>query len=134
MRGRAIGAVLAVWAMGCAHAPSPREEIGEAAPATSVVEQPTGSGASLEVENNSTSDVRIFVLRGSMPTRVGLVTGMSTATFELRAQLIDREIRLYATPVGGTQRARTDAFRVRAGQLVSWKLDNRLRSDRLSVY
>jgi hypothetical protein len=121
---------LASGIVACAHAPAADEE---SASPPAAVEQAT-DGASLEVENNSTSDVRIFVLRGSLPTRLGMVTGMSTATFPLTRLMIDRDIRLYATPVGGTQRARTDAFRVRAGQLVSWKLDNRLRSDRLSVY
>ena len=134
MRGRVLLAALAAWVGGCAHAPAVPDDDAVSTAPPAAVEEPAGPGASLEVENNSTSDVRIFVLRGSMPTRVGLVTGMSTATFELRPQLIDREIRLYATPVGGSQRARTDVFRVRAGQFVSWKLDNRLRSDRLSVY
>jgi hypothetical protein len=134
MRGKALIPALVAWIAACAHSPAVGNDAIEAAPAQSNAETVEGSDAALEVENNSTSDVRIFVLRGSMPTRIGLVSGMSTATFQLGAQLIDREIRLYASPVGGTQRARTDAFRVRAGQLVSWKLDNRLRSDRLSVY
>ena len=134
MRLGVVAVLMLVWSAACA----PATPMPEAAPPgdseAQVPGEPQTGGASLEVENNSTADVRIFVLRGSMPTRLGLVSGMSTATFELRPQLIDREIRLYATPVGGTQRARTDMFRVRAGQLVSWKLDNRLRSDRLSVY
>ena len=129
-----VAALMLVWSAAC----TPATPLSEEGPArgieAEVAGEPETGGASLEVENNSTADVRIFVLRGSMPTRLGLVSGMSTATFELRPQLIDREIRLYATPVGGTQRARTDMFRVRAGQMVSWKLDNRLRSDRLSVY
>jgi hypothetical protein len=101
---------------------------------SSVDDSQPRQGASLEVENNSTLDVRIFVLRGSMSTRLGTVTGMTTAQFALKPEWITRELRLHAQPIGGWIRTSTDAIYIRPGQLVSWKLDNKLRSYRLSVY
>lgn len=114
----------------------------EASPATTPDSGETASAAasaaegsaSLSVENNTTFDVRIFVLRAGMPSRVGEVPGMSTVSFELKANLIDRDVRLYATPIGGSTTARTEAIVIRAGQLVMWALDNKLKSFRLSIY
>jgi hypothetical protein len=121
-------ATLVAALLGCAARP-----VAESSPAP---EPPASDlGASLEVENNGTLDVRVFLLRGSVSTRIGLVTGMTTGRFELKANQIDRDIRLHATEVGGwTRGVKTDVFRVRPGQRVSWKLDNKLRSERLSVY
>jgi len=98
---------------------------------------PAGGGdarASLEVENNTTLDVRIFLLRAAMPTRLGTVTGMSTARFDLTLDMLGRDVRFYASPVGGRQRTITDMIVVKPGQLVSLHLDNMMRSYRLSVW
>jgi len=92
------------------------------------------AGASLEVENNTTLDVRIFLLRAAMPTRLGTVEGMSTARFDLKADMLGRDVRFYASPVGGRQRTITDMIVVKPGQLVSLHLDNMMRSYRLSVW
>jgi len=46
----------------------------------------------------------------------------------------DRDIRFRADPVGGWRRATTDPIAVKQGQRVSLKLDNMLRSYRLSVW
>ena len=116
----------------CAHRGRPAEQPAPAAGADSTVV--AESGATLEVENNSTLDVRVFVLRAGMQTRLGTVTGLSTAQFELKPNMIDREIRLYASPVGASIRTVTDMLIVRPGQLVSWKLDDKLRSYRIGIY
>ncbi len=88
----------------------------------------------LEIENNTTLDVRIFLLRGGMPIRLGSVSGMSTGTFEIRPDMLAGDIRFYASPVGGGQRTITDVVAVRPGQIVSLHLDNMMRSYRLSVW
>ncbi|MBC7789834.1 MAG: hypothetical protein H7Z74_07795 [Anaerolineae bacterium] len=90
--------------------------------------------ASLEVVNESIFDVRVFVIRAGQFTRVGMVTSMTTGVFELGPFLIDREIRLYAEPVGSTARQRTDAVYVRPGQQVRFGLEKRMRSHSLAVY
>ena len=90
--------------------------------------------AALEVQNNTTLDVRIYLLRGGLPTRLGTVEGMSTTVFDLKRDALDRDIRFRADPVGGWRRATTDPIAVKQGQRVSLKLDNMLRSYRLSVW
>jgi hypothetical protein len=90
--------------------------------------------AALQVENNTTLNVRIYLLRGGLPTRLGTVEGMSTTVFDLNEDALDRDIRYRADPVGGWRRATTEPIAVKRGQRVSLKLDNMLRSYRLSVW
>ncbi|MDQ3520550.1 MAG: hypothetical protein M3466_19380 [Gemmatimonadota bacterium] len=90
--------------------------------------------ASLEVVNESIFDVRVFVIRAGQFTRLGMVTSMTTGVFELGPFIIDREIRLYAEPVGSTARQRTDAVYVRPGQQIRFGLEKRMRSHSLAVY
>ncbi len=59
---------------------------------------------------------------------------MSTGVFELGPFLIDREIRLYAEPVGSSARQRSDAIYVRPGQQARFGLEKRMRSHSLAVY
>jgi len=59
---------------------------------------------------------------------------MLTGVFELGPFLIDREIRLYAEPVGSSARQRSDAIYVRPGQQVRFGLEKRMRSHSLAVY
>ncbi len=119
-------AALAAIVLGCAHKAVQSGGAGRL--------EVSRQGAALEVENNTTLDVRIYLLRGAMPTRLGTVAGMSTAVFELKPEAIDREIRLYANPVAGWRRTITDPIAVKPGQIVSLKLDNMLRSYRLSIW
>jgi len=98
-------------------------------------ESPEGQhGAILEVENNTSLDVRIFLLRAGMPMRLGTVAGMATATFELKPDLIDHDVRFYADPIGGWRRTITDMVAVKPGQIVALHLDDMMRSYRLSVW
>jgi len=120
-------AALVVGLLGCAHGRGPA---GASLPPTST----EGELAVLEVENNTTLDVRIFLLRAGMPTRLGTVTGMSTAMFELTPDMLGHDIRFSANPVAGSRRTITDMIAIRAGQLVSLHLDNMMRSYRLSVW
>lgn len=134
---RIVGVALAC---ACTRAPAPvPDPEGPAADrAAAMVEETderTAAGrAALEVENNTTLDIRVFVLVGSMPTRLGVVSGLGTSTFELQPSFVGKEIRFYASPVGGSARTITDALSLRAGQVVELKLDDKLRSYRLSVY
>lgn len=113
---------------------TPAGSAADSAAADSAAADSVAEGATLEVENNSTLDVRVFVLRAGMQSRLGTVTGMTTARFALPPNVIDRELRLYANPVAGWTRLVTETLVIRPGQLVSWKLDERLRSYRLGIY
>jgi hypothetical protein len=136
VRARAIvrrGA--AVWflagAMACGRAPSP----GVTPPAPSAAVEDDGrEGASLQVDNSSIFDVRIFVVRGSEHVRLGIVTSGATVEFPLPGSMLGRELVFYAEPVGSSARQRTDAVYVRPGQRVQLGLEKRLRSYSIAVH
>ena len=92
------------------------------------------TSAILAVANNSIFDVRIYVLRAGQRYRLGLVGSGTTMSFPLGRFLINREIALYAEPVGARGQQRTDAIYVRPGQEVRLELEKRLRSHTLAVY
>ncbi len=136
------GLVLTVLTGACARpatrapapSPSPAPTAASAASATLDTIFVPDTSTVLEVENNTTLDVRVFLLRGSMPFRLGTVLGKSTGQFPLRRDQIDSEIRFYASPVGASIRQTTDMLRIHPGQTVSWRLDDQLRSYRIAVY
>ncbi|MFN2398597.1 MAG: carboxypeptidase regulatory-like domain-containing protein [Gemmatimonadaceae bacterium] len=53
-------------------------------------------------------EVRVYVMRAGIRTRLGAVNGMATERFELSPNLIKRELQLIAEPVGGWDRRSTD--------------------------
>ena len=124
---------VAVWVLAsCARAVrAPESDEGDAPAAAASADEP---GAILAVENNSIFDVRVYVLRAGQRYRLGLVGSGTTITFPLGRFLIDREIALYAEPVGARGQQRTDAVYVRPGQEVRLQLERRLRSHHLAVY
>lgn len=58
----------------------------------------------LRVTNSNWSDVRIYLVRGAMWTRIGLVTTNSTIEFTVPADMLSggTNVTLVADPVGGT--------------------------------
>ena len=67
---------------------------------------PSYAPATLRVTNSHWSDVRIYLVRGAMWTRLGLVTTNSTVEFTIPPDLLSgaSTITLVADPVGGTGR------------------------------
>ncbi len=123
---------LAVTVPGCAR-PNRPSSAPTPEPAPDTVSASTTS-AELQVVNESIFDVRVFVIRAGQFTRLGLVGSTNTASFQLGPHIIDREISLYADPVGATRRQRTDAIYVRPGQQIRFGLERLMRSYSLAVY
>lgn len=95
------------------------------------------SAAVLYIENRDSKDVTIFALSGSQRVRIGLVPGLSSASFKLPSAALERvggSIRLQADPVGTSLRLTSEAIAVRAGNRVEWTLDPGLRRGALAVY
>jgi hypothetical protein len=134
-------AVTLCLSLGCAPRGGPHETPAPAdvqssvgvADSAAASEEMTGS-AELEVTNESIFDVRVFVVRAGQFRRLGLVTSMSTTTFELPESLLDRELSFYADPVGNMTRQRTPSVYVRPGQVVALRLEKRMRSYSLAVW
>jgi hypothetical protein len=126
-----VSSLLAALCVRCATAPA--AGVTPPAPGAAVGEDGR-EGATLEVENSSIFDVRVFVVRGGSYVRLGLVLSGGTTEFPLPASMLDRELVFYAEPVGSRARQRTDALYVRPGQHVKLGLEKRLRSYSIAIH
>lgn len=114
----------------CAHA---HQAAPQPAPGVAVEDDGT-EGATLEVDNSSIFDVRMYLVRGSHHVRLGLVTSGTSVEFPIPGSMLGRELVFYAEPVGSTARQRTDAVYVRPGQHVKIGLEKRLRSYSIAIH
>jgi hypothetical protein len=111
-----------------------RQTAGAPASPGVAVEDDGREGATLEVDNSSIFDVRMFVVRGSHHVRLGLVTSGTTTEFPIPGAMLGRELVFYAEPVGSPARQRTDPVYVRPGQHVKLGLEKRLRSYSIAIH
>lgn len=90
----------------------------------------------LAVTNHNFLDVVVYVLHDGQQTRVGTVTGSSSAIFYLPGRLLGqgRELRLLGHPIGGTDLASTETIVVQPGQYIEWTLETDLRRSSVGVY
>ena len=90
----------------------------------------------LSVTNHNYLDVVIYVLHDGLQTRVGTVTGSSSAVFFLPARLLGqgREIQLYGDAIGNDAYARTEILVVQRGQYIEWTLETDLRRSSVGVF
>src|SRR5712692_3515422 len=108
---------------------------GSKAAAAPAIDVPEGEIA-LSVTNHNYLDIVIYVLHDGQQTRVGTVTGSSSAIFYLPAWLVGQahEVRLYGAPIGGTSYATTETLIVQPGQAIEWTLETDLRRSSVAVY
>lgn len=97
---------------------------------------PAQGEIALNVTNHNFLDVVVYVVHDGQQTRVGTVTGSSSAVFYLPARLLGqgREIRLLGHPIGGTNLAQTETIVVQPGQYISWTLETDLRRSSVGVF
>ena len=97
----------------------------------------------LNIVNHNYLDVVIYVLHHGVRTRVGTVTGSTSAVFLLPARLLGqgREIQLRGYPIGakdssigGQNYAFTEILVVQQGQYIEWTLETDLRRSSVAVY
>ena len=108
---------------------------GSKAAAAPAIDVPEGEIA-LSVTNHNYLDVVIYVLHDGLQTRVGTVTGSSSAVFFLPTRLLGqaREIRLLGDAIGNEAYARTDILVVQRGQYIEWTLESDLRRSSVAVF
>jgi hypothetical protein len=90
----------------------------------------------LNVTSHYYLDVVIYALHDGVSTRVGTVTGSSSAVFYLPERLLGqgREIQLLGDPIGSTDFARTEIIIVLVGQYIQWTLAADLRQSSVGVF
>ena len=90
----------------------------------------------VEVESHFQGDVTIYLVRGGLRQRLGLVTGLSTQTFTFpwRSALTGGNNRLMAYPIAGSEAYLSDFFDLQSGQWIKWTLMADLGRSSLAVY
>jgi hypothetical protein len=87
------------------------------------------------VNNSNYMDVDVFAVRGRTRMRVGSVTGLSTATFNVPAEYApDGNLQFLIDPVGSNATYTTETISVNPGQHVELTVAPVLRMSRFSVW
>lgn len=90
----------------------------------------------LEIANHHWLDVIIYVVRDGQPTRLGIASATSAASFTLPARLLGqgRELRLWAHPIGGTGGTLTESVVVQPGQWIEWTIESDMNRSAIGVF
>ena len=113
-------------ALGCGLFSSRRQPPGDS---------PDRRRVGVEVESHNWNDITIYLITGGLPQRLGMVTGLGSATFEFPAQRLNTNggVRLRALPVAGRPFT-SETILVMPGQVIPWRLENDLDNSSLWVY
>ena len=99
------------------------------------VDVPEGEIA-LSITNHNYLDVVVYVVHDGQQTRVGTVTGSSSAVFFVPVRLVGmgHELQLYGRAIGSDAFARTHTLIVEPGQYLEWTLESDLRRSSVGVF
>jgi hypothetical protein len=87
------------------------------------------------VKNSNWMDVDVFAVRGTARSRVGSVTGLSTATFRVPVDYApDGSLQLLVDPIGSDATYLTEKIAVNPGQRVELTVTSVLRMSTFSVW
>lgn len=88
----------------------------------------------LVVQNQNFYDMDVYVVSEGVATRIGDVTGNSTARFRLDPSFFpSNELRVVATPVGGNGRAFSGPLNVAPGQTIVFTIASVLRQSSATI-
>jgi hypothetical protein len=109
--------------VGCASSnPAPSDK---PAPADATVPDASGEHPKARIENNSSLDMDIYVVRQSGPARLGFVPANQSATFELPPGIVagSAAVRFEARPVRGSGRpVGSEIFPINDGSEITWTI------------
>jgi hypothetical protein len=100
------------------------------------MEGPRSVDAQIHVTNDNWADMRIFAERDGLRVRLGMVTAMASAVFQLPRRLLQPggDIRLIADPVGSRDHHVTHGLTIWPGQVVNYQISNHLAVSSAAVY
>jgi len=86
------------------------------------------AGTTVQMKNYNLMDARIYVFRGTVRYRLGTVTSMGSAEFDVPAAFLPdgARIRLVAELIGSSERIETEEMPVQPGLMIQWVIENRL--------
>ena len=94
----------------------------------------TQGAVGLVVQNQNFYDMDLYVVSEGVATRVGDVSGNTTARFTLDPSFFpSSELRIIATPVGGNGRASSGPLNVAPGQTIMFTIAPVLRQSSASI-
>jgi hypothetical protein len=127
-RGRRLVVLLVALGAAC-HSRS-------SSPTAPVIAEASAASFSIRVANHNWSDVVVYMLRDGQPTRLGVATAASSASFVVPRRLLGQagEIQLWGRPIGGRGSAFTETVVVQPGQWVEWTLESDLNRSAVGVY
>src|ERR1700694_2844772 len=81
------------------------------------------------VESHNWSDITVYLVAGGLPQRLGMVSALSTATFDFPSHRLNTSggVRLRALPVAGRSFT-SETIPVMPGQVITWTLENDLNT------
>ena len=124
---RTLGLIVVVLLMvaGC------RKRDAESAPAPD-----PNTPVAVEIENHFMGDVTIYLVRGSLRQRLGMVTALGTAqyTFPWRWLSQSGSSRLMAYPMAGARSHLSEPLILQPGQWIKWTLQADLDRSSMAVY
>ena len=125
--GRAVGLslLMALTVLGC------RKRDAETRPAPD-----PNTPVPVEIESHFMGDVTIYLVRGSMRQRLGMVTGLGTAEFTFPWRWLSNSgtSRLMAYPIAGARAQLSEPLIVQPGQWIKWTLEADLIRSSMAVY
>jgi len=126
--GWVVGLVAVLLGVGCG---SPKSDSDQPEPVSHL-----DGEVSIEVESHNWSDVVIYLVRGGVAERLGMVTSLSTGTFvfPFRRLGTSGSAQLHAYPIGGPAGFTSETLTVQPGQMIKWTLENDLDRSSLAVY
>jgi hypothetical protein len=94
-----------------------------------------GETVELNVRNDNSRDMDVYVVSQGLGTRLGTVTAVSSARFTLDASYFPTsgDFRIVATPIGGNGRASSGNLIVHGGQRIDFTIAPLLRASSASV-
>jgi hypothetical protein len=124
---RAIGLSLlvALTVLGC------RKRDPEARPAPD-----PNTPVPVEIESHFMGDVTIYLVRGSLRQRLGMVTALGSAEFTFPWRWLSQSgsSRLMAYPIAGARAHLSEPLIVQPGQWIKWTLEADLTRSSMAVY
>jgi hypothetical protein len=125
--GRAVGLslLMALTVLGC------RKRDAETRPAPD-----PNTPVPVQIENHFMGDVTIYLVRGSLRQRLGMVTALGSAeyTFPWRWLSQSGTSRLMAYPVAGARAQLSEPLILQPGQWIKWTLEADLDRSSMAVY
>ncbi len=93
-------------------------------------------GTTVNVVNRNFREIVVYVVRSSTRFRLGMVTSMRSAKFDVSRDLLvpGSVIQVVAEVVGSAENTRTDEIRVEPGLVIDWVIENEIIHSNYFVY